>query len=278
MSTHERSQDSASGRKKVTTNTLRRMKERGEKISALTAYDFTMGRILDEAGIDLVLVGDSVATVIQGRHTTLGATMDQMIYHCAMVTRAVERALVVGDLPFMSYQVNVDEALTNAGRLVKEAGVEAVKLEGGEVVCPAVRRLSEVGIPVMGHLGLTPQSIHTFGTYKVRATETEEANKLRRDARALSDAGVFSIVIEKVPAELAAEVAASVPVPIIGIGAGPGCDGQILVSHDMLGLWTSFRPRFVRRYAETADVMLDAFRRYRADVKENVFPSDSESY
>lgn len=278
MVSDEKDRGSARGRRKVTTNTLRRMKERGEPITALTAYDYTMGRLIDEAGIDLVLVGDSVATVVQGRHTTLGATMEQMLYHSAMVSRGVERALVVGDLPFMSYQVNADEALRNAGRMVKESGVEAVKLEGGKVVCDTVRRLVDVGIPVMGHLGLTPQSIHKFGTYQVRATEADEADRLRRDAVSLAESGVFSIVLEKVPAKLASEVAKEVPVPIIGIGAGAGCDGQILVTHDMLGLWTAFRPRFVRRYADLSGACLEAFGAYAQDVKDRRFPSEDESY
>jgi 3-methyl-2-oxobutanoate hydroxymethyltransferase len=204
--------------------------------------------------------------------------MEQMLYHCAIVTRGVERALVVGDMPFMSYQVNSDDALRNAGRLVKEAGVEAVKLEGGQVICSTVRRIVDVGIPVMGHLGLTPQSIHKFGTYQVRATDPEEAEELRRDARALEEAGAFAIVLEKVPAALGTEIARSVAIPVIGIGAGSGCDGQILVTHDMLGLYTRFHPRFVRRYAEMGAEMRKAFVHFVGDVKNGEFPSREESY
>jgi 3-methyl-2-oxobutanoate hydroxymethyltransferase len=215
---------------------------------------------------------------VQGRHTTVSVTMEEMLYHAELVSSAVERALVVGDLPFMSYQVNADEALRNAGRMVQEAHVEAVKVEGGQSICATIRRIVEAGIPVMGHLGLTPQSIHKFGTYQVRATEPEEADEVRRDAKALEDAGVFGIVLEKVPAKLATEVSQSVSVPVIGIGAGPGCDGQILVSHDMLGLYTKFHPRFVRRYAELGAQMKEAFERYARDVRGGDFPSERESY
>jgi len=264
--------------RKVTTAGLRRMKERGEPIAALTAYDHTMAVLLDEAGLDVLLVGDSVAMVVQGRQTTVSVTMEQMLYHAGLVAAGAERALVVGDLPFMSYQVNADEALKNAGRMVKEAGVEAVKVEGGEHVCATVKRIVDVGIPVMGHLGLTPQSIHKFGTYQVRATEPQEAEQVRRDARALQDAGVFALVLEKIPASLAAEVSASLSIPVIGIGAGASCDGQILVTHDMLGLYTRFRPRFVRRYAQIGEEMVGAFRHYVADVKGRRFPSAAESY
>lgn len=267
-----------SPKRKVTTLRLRRMKEQGKPIVALTAYDYIMAELLDRAGIDLILAGDSAATVIQGLETTVPVTMEQMLYHARVVARAVDRALVVGDLPFMSYQVNSDEALRNAGRMVQEAGVEAVKLEGGEKICPTIRRIVDVGIPVMGHLGLTPQSIHKFGTYQVRATTDEEADELRKDALALADAGVFAIVVEKIPAALAAEVARSTPTPVIGIGAGPGCDGQILVSHDMLGLYTRFKPRFVRHYAHLAEVMSQAFANYAQDVRSGDFPSEGESY
>jgi 3-methyl-2-oxobutanoate hydroxymethyltransferase len=265
-------------RRKVTTNSLRRMKRNGEKIVALTAYDFVMAELIDQAGVDVILVGDSVATVVQGQATTVSVTMEQMLYHAGLVSRAVERSLVVGDLPFMSYQVNPDEALRNAGRMVKDAGVEAVKVEGGEVICPTVRRIVDAGIPVMGHLGLTPQSIHKFGTYQVRATGETEARQLRQDAKALQDAGAFALVVEKVPAELAREVSSSLSIPVIGIGAGAGCDGQILVSHDMLGLYTRFHPRFVRRYATIAETMLGAFRQFLDDVKAQAFPSEEESY
>jgi len=265
-------------RRTVTTKSLQRMKERGETISALTAYDYTMAQLIDAAGVDVVLVGDSVAMVVQGKETTVAVTMEQMLYHATLVSAGVERALIVGDLPFMSYQVNADEALRNAGRMVKEAAVEAVKLEGGEPICETVRRIVDVGIPVMGHLGLTPQSIHKFGTYQVRATTSEEADQLRRDARALEQAGAFAIVLEKIPAALATEIARNSKIPIIGIGAGAGCDGQILVTHDMLGMYTRFHPRFVRRYAQVAEVMMGAFRHYVQDVKEKTFPSSSESY
>lgn len=265
-------------RRKVTTKSLQRMKERGEPITALTAYDHTMAQLLDRAGIDVILVGDSVAMVVQGRETTVAVTLDQMLYHASLVSAGVERALVVGDMPFMTYQINADEALRNAGRMVKESGVEAVKVEGGGSLCETVRRIVEVGIPVMGHLGLTPQSIHKFGTYQVRATSEDEAQQIGRDARALQDAGAFAIVLEKIPASVAQSIAASLTIPVIGIGAGPGCDGQILVSHDMLGLYTRFHPRFVRRYAQLGEEMLGAFRRYVGDVKTKSFPTKDESY
>ena len=265
--------------RKVTTNSLLRMKTRGQRICALTAYDHLMAELLDAAGIDLILVGDSAAMTVQGRHTTVTVTMEQMLYHAEVVSSGVERALVVGDLPFMSYQVNADEALRNAGRMVKESHVEAVKLEGGGArTCDTIRRIVDAGIPVMGHLGLTPQSIHKFGTYQVRAKGEEEAGQLRRHALALQEAGVFAIVLEKIPAALATEVSASLAVPTVGIGAGPGCDGQILVSHDMLGLYTKFHPRFVRRYAQLAESMREAFERYAADVRARDFPSEGESY
>ncbi len=272
------SPESDSGIGKVTTNRLRKMKERGEPIAALTAYDMIMARLLDEAGIDLILVGDSVSTVVQGLDTTVTVTMEHMVYHASLVRRGVERALVVGDLPFMSYQVNSDEALRNAGRMVKEAGVEAVKLEGGEWLGETIERIVRAGIPVMGHLGLMPQSIHKYGTYQVRATTSAEAEEVRRDALALEQAGVFAIVLEKVPRTLAAEVTASVSIPVIGIGAGPECDGQILVTHDMLGICTRFNPRFVRRYARLDQEMARAFHSYVGDVKSHEFPSAEESY
>ncbi|MFO1010016.1 MAG: 3-methyl-2-oxobutanoate hydroxymethyltransferase [Planctomycetota bacterium] len=278
MSPSNSARESPSDRRKVTTKSLQRMKERKEPIAALTAYDHLMAQFVDKAGVDVILVGDSVAMVMQGRETTVSVTMEQMLYHAGIVSSAVERALVVGDLPFMSYQVNPDEALRNSGRMVKESGVECVKLEGGEPICATVRRIVDVGIPVMGHLGLTPQSIHKFGTYQVRATTPEEADEVRRDALALQDAGVFAIVLEKIPAQLAEAISKELVVPVIGIGAGPGCDGQILVSHDMLGLYTRFHPRFVRRYAELGAAMHDAFRRYAQDVKGRQFPSPSESY
>lgn len=265
-------------RKKVTTARLREMKEAGERIAALTAYDQTMAKLLDGAGVDVILVGDSVSTVMQGLDTTVTVTMEHMVYHSSLVRRGVSRALVVTDLPFMSYQVNSDEALRNAGRMVKEAGAEAVKLEGGEVVCDTVARIVRAGIPVMGHLGLMPQSIHKYGTYQVRATTDVEADELRRDAKRLEEAGAFAVVLEKIPGELAAEVTASLDIPVIGIGAGSDCDGQILVTHDMLGICTRFTPRFVRRYAEMAAGMHDAFERYVGDVKAREFPNADESY
>lgn len=266
------------GPKKVTTRSLGRMKQAGEPIACLTAYDNTMAMLLDRAGVDVILVGDSVATVVQGHHTTVSVTLEHMLYHAELVSRGAERALIVGDLPFMSYQINPDEALRNAGRMVKEAHVEAVKLEGGRVIAATVRRLVDVGIPVMGHLGLTPQSIHKFGTYQVRATTPEEADELRRDAAALEEAGAFALVLEKVPAELGRELSKQLSIPVIGIGAGGGCDGQILVSHDMLGLYTRFQPRFVRRYAELAGAMQAAFSAYVRDVRAREFPTADESY
>jgi 3-methyl-2-oxobutanoate hydroxymethyltransferase len=278
MSAKNQARGEPTGGRKVTTKSLAQMKQRGEPIAALTAYDHLMAELLDKAGVDVILVGDSVAMVVQGKETTVAVTMEQMLYHAAVVANGVERALVVGDLPFMSFQVNPDEALRNAGRMVKESSVEAVKLEGGAVICPTVRRIVDVGIPVMGHLGLTPQSIHKFGTYQVRATEPEEADELRRDARALQDAGVFALVLEKVPAAIASEISKSLSVPVIGIGAGAGCDGQILVTHDMLGMYTRFHPRFVRRYAQIAEQMLGAFQHYVGDVKGREFPSANESY
>ncbi|MEZ5963646.1 MAG: 3-methyl-2-oxobutanoate hydroxymethyltransferase [Planctomycetota bacterium] len=265
-------------RVKVTTASLRAMKANGERIAALTAYDFTMAKLLDAAGIDLLLVGDSVGTVVQGHDTTVPVTMDQMVYHCGLVSRATERALVVGDMPFLSYQVSTEDALRNAGRLLKEGGVEAVKLEGGRPMCDTVRRLADAGIAVMGHLGLTPQSIHQFGSYKVRGDDDAQARQILDDAKALADAGAFSLVLEKVPASLADEITRAVPIPTIGIGAGPACDGQILVAHDMLGLFTAFRPRFVRRYAELAGAIDASVRRYGEDVRSGSFPGPAESY
>jgi len=278
MNPHIDPQDAGGSSRKVTTHSLLHMKQAGKKISCLTAYDHLMASLLDKAGLDLILVGDSAAMTIQGRHTTVSVTMEQMLYHTSTVSSAVERALVVGDLPFMSYHVNPEEALRNAGRMIQESLVEAVKLEGGELMAPTIKRIVDAGIPVMGHLGLTPQSILKFGTYQVRATEKEEADQLRRDALAVQAAGAFAIVIEKVPSELATEISQSVDVPVIGIGAGPGCDGQILVSHDMLGLYTKFKPRFVRRYAELAKTMKEAFESYVADVSDENFPSANESY
>jgi len=264
--------------RKVTTRRLHEMKTSGEPIACLTAYDYLTATILDAAGIDLILVGDSAGNVFAGYDTTIPMTMEQMLYHAQVVARGVERAFVVADLPFMSYQVSEEEALRNAGRFVKEALAEAVKLEGGEPVCSTIRRIVNAGIPVMGHLGLTPQSIHKFGSYKARGASSEEAERIMADAKALEDAGVFAIVLEKIPAELARRVTESLSVPTIGIGAGPHCDGQVLVTPDMLGIFTKFRPRFVRRYAELGQQMADAFARYRNDVKQRTFPSEDESY
>jgi 3-methyl-2-oxobutanoate hydroxymethyltransferase len=266
------------GARKVTTESLRQMKRQGRRIVALTAYDALMAEVLDRSSIDVLLVGDSAGTVIQGLDTTISVTVEQMLYHCRIVTRSVERALVVCDMPFLSFQVSEEEALRNAGRLLKEAGAEAVKLEGGQPFCKVVRRLTESGIPVMGHLGLTPQWIHRFGTYRVRGIDAAEAKRILEDARLLEEAGVFAIVLEKIPAELGQQVTAAVSVPTIGIGAGPHCDGQILVTHDMLGLFTKFQPRFVRRYASLAEEMARAFRDYAADVREGRFPGKGESY
>ena len=263
---------------KVTTATLKERKQRGERIAALTAYDHLFATLLDQAGVDVILVGDSVATVMQGRGTTVPVTMDQMVYHCELVSRGCERALVVGDLPFMSYQVSVSDALKNAGRLLKEGHVEAVKLEGGSSFAPTVAKLVAAGIPVMGHVGLTPQSINQFGTYKTRGTEQDEQDRLVDDAVALEQAGAFAIVLEKVPSELGQRMAAATTVPIIGIGAGPHTDGQILVTPDMLGMFTRFRPRFVRRYRELAADIGDAVGSYCDDVRSGSFPAADESY
>jgi 3-methyl-2-oxobutanoate hydroxymethyltransferase len=262
----------------VTTQTVVEMKKRGEKISMLTAYDYTMARIVDRAGIDVILVGDSASNVMAGHETTVPMTMDHMLYHASCVVRAVDRALVIADLPFMSYQVTAKEALISSGRMMKEAGVHGVKLEGGSVISDTIKRIVDAGIPVMGHLGLTPQSIYKFGTYKVRAKEEAEADQLLRDAGILEESGVFSIVLEKIPSSLAAEVTRSVSVPTIGIGAGPECDGQVLVLHDMLGLNKEFRPRFLRRYADLHTIMTDAVQQYIIYVKSVDFPGKGEQY
>lgn len=262
----------------VTTYRLAEMKNKGEKISMLTAYDYTMARILDEAGIDVILVGDSAANVMAGYDTTLPITLDQMIYHGQSVVRGVNRALVVVDLPFGSYQGNSKEALASAVRIMKETGANAVKLEGGVEIIESVDRILCAGIPVMGHLGLTPQSINKYGTYTVRAKEEAEAEKLLSDAVMLQESGCFAIVLEKIPAALAGRVAKELRIPIIGIGAGGAVDGQVLVSHDMLGLNNEFSPRFLRRYANLHDSMADAFRQYISDVKQCDFPNESEQY
>lgn len=264
--------------KRITTQTLQEMKVAKTPVAMLTAYDYTSARILDSAGIDVILVGDSASNVVAGHETTLPITLDQMIYHASSVVRGVTRALVVVDLPFGSYQGNSKEALASAIRIMKESGAHAVKLEGGEAVIPTVERIITAGIPVMGHLGLTPQSIYRFGTYKVRAREEEEAETLRRDAVLLERAGCFAIVLEKIPLELASQVTSSVNIPTIGIGAGPGCDGQVLVTHDLLGLTTDFNPRFVRRYGHLADEIERAVDSYIQDVRDRSFPSIDESY
>ncbi len=263
---------------RVTTRTIVDMKARGEKIAMLTAYDFTMSRILDSAGIDILLVGDSAGNVMMGHETTLPVTMDQMVFMTSTVVRGAARCLVVADLPFMAYQVTAEEALRNAGRLMQEAGAHAVKLEGGSTVAHTVRKIVDAGIPVMGHLGLTPQSIYKFGTYKVRATDPDEAGQLIADARLLQEAGCFAVVLEKIPQALAAQVTAALSIPTIGIGAGPACDGQVLVMHDMLGLTKDFKPRFIRRYLELHESIGSAVGRYVADVRSGGFPSAEESY
>ncbi|TNE77629.1 MAG: 3-methyl-2-oxobutanoate hydroxymethyltransferase [Bacteroidetes bacterium] len=264
--------------KKVTTHVLQEMKDAGEKITMLTGYDFSMARIIDTAGIDVILVGDSASNVMAGHETTLPITLDQMIYHASSVVRAVDRALVVVDMPFGSYQGNSKEALSSAIRIMKESGGHAVKMEGGQEILESISRILTAGIPVMGHLGLTPQSIYKFGTYVVRAKEEEEAERLISDAKALEEVGCFAIVLEKIPAELAAKVAKEVHIPIIGIGAGNGVDGQVLVVHDMLGINNEFNPRFLRKYHNLYQEMLGSFHRYIEDVKSGDFPNEEESY
>lgn len=264
--------------KRVTTKSLVDMKRNGEKISMLTAYDYTMAKIVDGAGIDVILVGDSASNVMAGHETTLPITLDQMIYHASSVIRAIERALVVVDLPFGTYQSDPKEALRSAIRIMKESGAHAVKVEGGKEVKESIRRILNAGIPVMGHLGLTPQSIYKFGTYTVRAKEEVEAEQLKEDAIMLEKIGCFAIVLEKIPAKLAKEVAESVHIPIIGIGAGNGVDGQVLVLHDMIGMTHEFNPRFLRRYMNLYDEMTTAISQYVTDVKNKDFPSESEQY
>ena len=264
--------------KRVTTHNLQAMKHAGEKIAMLTAYDYSMARILDDAGVEILLVGDSASNVMAGHETTLPITLDQMIYHAQSVVRAVHRALVVVDLPFGSYQSNPGKALESAIQIMKESGAHAVKLEGGSEVSEAIERILKAGIPVMGHLGLTPQSIYKFGTYAVRAKEEEEAAKLLEDAALLADIGCFSIVLEKIPAKLARQVASQVEVPIIGIGAGPGVDGQVLVTHDLLGITKDFKPRFLRRYLDLYADIKGAVEQYTKDVRQLDFPNEKEQY
>ncbi len=265
-------------RKRVTTLRLAEMKRAGKPIACLTAYDALTAGIMDEAGIDLLLVGDSVGNVVQGHDTTIPVTLEHMIYHTQAVVRSVEHAMVVTDMPFMSYQASPREAFRNAGRLMKEAGCGAVKLEGGERSVEAVKLMTDNGIPVMGHLGLTPQSIHQFGSYRERGADEREAERIQNDALLLQEAGVFALVLEKIPAALATTLTRLLHIPTIGIGAGNGCDGQILVWTDMMGMSTTFRPRFVRRYAEMHDVMTAAIQAYVADVRSHEFPSTEESY
>lgn len=264
--------------KRVTTHTLLEMKEKGEKISMLTAYDYSMAKIVDEAGIDVILVGDSASNVMAGHETTLPITLDQMIYHASSVIRAVKRSLVVVDLPFGTYQGDSKEALRSAIRIMKESEAHSVKLEGGREVLESINRILSAGIPVMGHLGLTPQSIYKFGTYTVRAKEEEEAKRLIEDAKLLENAGCFAMVLEKVPAKLAEEIAKNITIPIIGIGAGAGVDGQVLVMHDMLGINKEFSPRFLRRYNNLYDEIKKSFKQYIDDVKTINFPDESEQY
>lgn len=264
--------------KRVTTHILQEMKNKGKKIAMLTAYDFSMARIIDEAGVDIILVGDSASNVMAGHETTLPITLDQMIYHASAVVRAVSRALVVVDLPFGSYQGNSKEALTSAIRIMKESGAHTVKMEGGREIVKSIERILTAGIPVMGHLGLTPQSIYKFGTYTVRAKEEEEAQRLIEDARILEDAGCYAIVLEKIPAKLADTVAKSIRIPVIGIGAGSGVDGQVLVMHDMLGITNEFSPRFLRRYLNLYDQIKGAVEHYIDDVRKVEFPNSKEQY
>ncbi len=264
--------------KKITTNTLLKMKVAGEKISMLTAYDFSFAKIIDGAGIDIILVGDSASNVMAGHETTLPITLDQMIYHAQSVVRGVDRCLVVVDMPFGTYQSNSEIALASAIKIMKETGGHSVKFEGGEEVVDSVKKIVSAGIPVMGHLGLTPQSIYKFGTYTVRAKEEEEAEKLKKDALLLQEAGAFAIVLEKIPAALAKQVSESLTIPTIGIGAGQDCDGQVLVMHDMLGINTEFKPRFLRQYANLNELATAAVQQYIKDVKSKDFPNKEEQY
>ena len=264
--------------KKVTTHTLQKMKQQGEKISMITAYDYSFSRLFDAAGIDVILVGDSASNVMAGHETTLPITLDQMIYHAQCVVRGIDRCLVVVDMPFGSYQSNTDTAVASAIRIMKETGGHSVKMEGGAEIVDSIKRIVSAGIPVMGHLGLTPQSIYKFGTYTVRAKEDEEAGKLRHDAKLLQQAGCYAIVLEKIPSALAKEVSNSLAIPTIGIGAGKDCDGQVLVMHDMLGINNEFKPRFLRQYLNLQDQVTGAVKQYIQDVKAKDFPADSESY
>ncbi|MBC8033341.1 MAG: 3-methyl-2-oxobutanoate hydroxymethyltransferase [Chitinophagaceae bacterium] len=264
--------------KKITTNTIQKMKDQGEKVAMITAYDFSFAGIFDKAGVDIILVGDSASNVMAGHETTLPITLDQMIYHASSVVRGVSRSLVLVDLPFGSYQGNSKEALFSTVRIMKETGAHGIKLEGGEEILESVKRILSSGIPVMGHLGLTPQSIYKFGTYSVRAKEEAEAVKLKRDALLLQQAGCFALLLEKIPAQLAKEVSESLSIPTIGIGAGKYCDGQVLVMHDLLGINTEFKPRFLRQYLNLHEQITEAVKRYASDVKTMQFPNDTEQY
>ncbi len=271
MSLHEK-------RKKITVPDIIRMKKQSEKIAVLTAYDYLTAQMEDETGIDIILVGDSAGMVVAGFETTLPITMEMMLYHVAAAKRGIRYALLVADMPFLSYQTGTRDAIMNAGRFLKEAGAEAVKLEGGEVIAESVSRIVQMGIPVMGHLGLTPQSIHYFGGYNLVGNEEKSAKMLLENAKILEQAGIFSLILEKVPAVVAKEITETLAIPTIGIGAGSHCDGQVLVVHDMLGIFDKFKPRFVRRYAELGQAMREAFKNYRDDVKSGTFPSRDESY
>ena len=262
--------------KKLNVNDFQRMKEEGIRITSLTAYDAIFAALLDEAGIDLILVGDSLGNVFQGHDTTIPVTVEDMIYHGEIVARSVSRSFVVIDMPFMSYQVNPDEAVRNAGAVMKKTGCKAVKLEGGAVIKDTIKRIVEIGIPVLGHIGLTPQSVNVFGGYSVQGKENRQ--RIIEDAQSVEEAGAFAVVIEKIPASLAKEITEKLSIPTIGIGAGPHCDGQILVTEDVLGLFRKFKPKFVRRYAELADSAFDGLNRYIEDVRKGTFPSDKESY
>lgn len=264
--------------KRITTKVIVEMKDRGEKITALTAYDYIFASMLDDSGIEVILVGDSLGNVFQGQETTLPVTVDEIIYHTKAVRKGVKHSLLVVDMPFLSYQISIEDAVRNCGRVLKETGAEAVKIEGGKPMVETIRRLVDIGIPVMGHLGLTPQSIHKFGSYDVRGRAKREAENILLDAKALEKAGVFSIVLEKIPSSLAKKVTQSVSIPTIGIGAGPHCDGQILVVYDMLGMFEDFQPRFARKYAELAKTIKSSFKNYIKDIKAGKFPNKEESF
>ena len=265
-------------KKKITTKVIIEMKKNGEKIAVLTAYDFLLAKLLDEAGIDIILVGDSLGNVVQGNDTTISVTLDEIIYHTKIVRKAVKRAMVVADMPFLSYQVSTEEAVRNCGRVLKETNVEAVKLEGGEQIVETISRLTSIGIPVMGHIGLTPQSVHQFGGYHLQGKEKRDAEKILNDAKLLEQAGCFSLVLEKIPATLAESISQSLSIPTIGIGAGAQCDGQVLVVYDMLGMFDDFTPKFARKYLHLSSEIKNAFLQYTDDVKKGKFPNEKESF